>query len=116
LYNDERPHEALGQKPPSRFYAPSPRAMPDRIPEPDYPKDAMAREVRQNGEIKWRGKLVGVSTALAGETVCVEETEQGEWQVRFYALPLGVIDAKTNRLRRLRVLKDAQTAQQSSQT
>jgi transposase InsO family protein len=115
-YNFERPHEALGQKPPSRFYAPSPRAMPDRIPEPDYPKDAMAREVRQNGEIKWRGKLVGVSTALAGETVCVEETEQGEWQVRFYALPLGVIDAKTNRLRRLRVLQDAQAAQQPSET
>jgi len=115
-YNDERPHEALGQKPPSRFYTPSARAMPDRIAEPDYPKDAMSREVRLNGEIKWRGKLVGVSTALAGETVCVEETEQGEWQVRFYALPLGVIDAKTNRLRRLRVLKDAQAARQTSET
>ena len=114
-YNDERPHEALGQKPPSRFYAPSPRAMPDKIPEPAYPKDAMAREVRQNGEIKWRGKRVGVSTALAGETVCVEETQQGEWQVRFYALPLGVIDAKTNRLRRLRVLEDAQAAKQPSE-
>ena len=114
-YNDERPHEALGQKPPSRFYTPSPRAMPDRLAEPDYPSDAMSREVRQNGEIKWRGKLVGVSTALAGETVCVEETEQGEWQVRFYALPLGVIDAKTNRLRRLHVLKDVQAAQESSQ-
>jgi putative transposase len=114
-YNDERPHEALGQKPPSRFYAPSPRAMPDRLPEPDYPRDAMSREVRQNGEIKWRGKLVGVSTALAGQTVCVEETEQGEWRVRFYAVPLGVIDAKTNRLRRLGVLKDTQAAQENSQ-
>jgi hypothetical protein len=72
--------------------------------------------VRLNGEIKWRGKLVGVSTALAGETVCVEETDQGEWQVRFYALPLGVIDAKTNRLRRSRVLKDARAAQQPSET
>jgi putative transposase len=114
-YNDERPHEALGQKPPSRFYTPSPRAMPDRLAEPDYPSDAMSREVRQNGEIKWRGKLVGVSTALAGETVCVEETEQGEWRVRFYAVPLGVIDAKTNRLRRLHFLKDVQAAQESSQ-
>ena len=103
-YNDERPHEALGQKPPSRFYAPSQRAMPDLLPEPDYPHDAMSREVRQNGEIKWRGKLVGVSTALAGKTVCVEETDDGEWLVRFYAMPLGIIDTKTNRLRRLRAL------------
>jgi putative transposase len=113
-YNEERPHEALDQKPPSRFYAPSPRAMPERIPDPDYPRDAMTREVRQNGEIKWRGKLVAVSTALADETVCVEETEQGDWQVRFYARPLGVIDAKTNRLRRLPVLKDRQAAQENS--
>jgi len=114
-YNDERPHEALGQKPPSRFYTASPRAMPDRLAEPDYPKDATSREVRRNGEIKWRGKLVGVSTALVGETVCVEETEKGEWRVRFYAVPLGIIDAKTNRLRRLRVLKDAQAAQENPQ-
>jgi len=115
-YNEERPHEALGQKPPARFYAPSPRAMPDKLPEPDYPKDATTRQVRQNGEIKWGGKLVGVCTALAGETVCVEETERGEWQVRFYALPLGVIDAKTNRLRRRLVLKDEPAAQQPSET
>ncbi|MBV8662828.1 MAG: IS481 family transposase [Hyphomicrobiales bacterium] len=115
-YNEERPHEALGQKPPAQFYRPSPRAMPERLAEPDYPADAMAREVRQNGEIRWRGKLVAVSTALAGETVCVEETEQGEWQVRFYARPLGVIDGKTNRLRRLPVLKDGQAAQQASET
>jgi hypothetical protein len=59
---------------------------------------------------------VGVSTALAGETVCVEETEQGEWQVRFYALPLGVIDAKTKRLRRRPVLKDGPAAQQPLET
>ena len=86
------------------------RAVPDRLAEPDYPRDAMSREVRRNGEIKWRGKLIGVSTALAGETVCVEETEQGEWRVRFYAVPLGIIDAKTNRLRRWRVPKDAPAA------
>jgi len=29
-YNEERPHEALGQTPPSRHYAPSPRQLPDR--------------------------------------------------------------------------------------
>jgi putative transposase len=112
-YNEERPHEALGQKPPARFYAPSPRVMPDKIPEPDYPSDAMKRQVRQNGEIKWRGELVGVSTALAGETVCVEETEQGEWQVRFYARTLGVIDAKTNRLRRIQTVKPESAGQET---
>jgi transposase InsO family protein len=101
-YNEERPHEALGQKPPARFYTASPRAFPDALPEPDYPNDAMKRQVRQNGEIRWRGEFIAISTALAGETVCIEENTQGEWRVRFYARPLGVIDAKTHRLRRLR--------------
>ena len=101
-YNEERPHEALGQKPPCRFYAASRRPMPASIADPVYPREAACREVRTNGQIKWRGKLVGVCTALAGETVCVEETNDGAWQVRFYALPLGVIDRATNRLRRPR--------------
>ena len=99
-YNDVRPHEALGQRPPSRVYAPSLRAMPTRPPEPDYPREAAVRQVRSNGEIKWRGGLVAISTAIVGEPVCVEETADGQWQVRYYAMPLGVIDQKTNRLAR----------------
>lgn len=98
-YNEERPHEALGQKPPASFYRPSPRQMPDRPPEPDYPPEAAVRRVRSNGEIKWRGGMVHVSSALIGELICVEETELGEWRVRFYATPLGLIDAATNRIR-----------------
>src|SRR5438270_1425349 len=35
-YNEERPHEALGQRPPAELYTPSPRALPDRIEDPWY--------------------------------------------------------------------------------
>jgi len=41
-----------------------------------------------------------VSSALIGELVGVEETDEGEWRVRFFAAPLGIIDAAGNRLRR----------------
>ena len=61
----------------------------------------MPRSVRSNGEIKWRGSLVHISSALTGEAVAVEETQQGLWQVRFHDRPIGLIDQKTNRLRRL---------------
>jgi transposase InsO family protein len=115
-YNEERPHEALGQTPPATLYEASSRAMPERLPEPDYPATAAVRRVRSNGEIKWRGDLVAVSTALCGELVCVEETPPGEWQVRFHAAPLGVIDPKINRLRRMRVLKDAHPPQPTPET
>jgi transposase InsO family protein len=100
-YNEERPHEALGQNPPASFYQRSVRPMPPRIPEPEYPAEAAVRKVRSNGEIRWRGDLVAVSTALVGEAVAIEETEDGQWLVRFYDAPLGVIDLAKNKLRRL---------------
>jgi transposase InsO family protein len=100
-YNHQRPHEALDQLPPAAFYRPSPRKLPDRSPEPEYPAQAAVRQVRSNGCIKWRGELVFVSSALCAEPVAVEETDKGQWLVRYFALPIGLIDRKTNRLGRL---------------
>jgi putative transposase len=100
-YNEERPHEALGQKPPSAFYRRSERCLPDKLEEPCYPPEAAVRKVRSNGEIKWEGNLVAVSTALAGEAVALEEMEAGDWLVRFYAAPIGVIRRGEARLSRL---------------
>jgi transposase InsO family protein len=102
-YNEERPHEALGQKTPASVYRPSTRQMPRRLPEPDYPAEAAVRKVRSNGEIKWRGDLILISGALAGEAVAVEETETGDWQVRFFDVPIGVIDRNEPKLRPLAV-------------
>lgn len=99
-YNEERPHESLGQRPPASVYQPSLRAMPRRLPEPDYPVEAAVRQVRSNGEIKWRGDLIHICSALVGEAVAVEESEDGYWQVRFFDVPIGIIDQKTRRLRR----------------
>jgi putative transposase len=99
-YNHERPHQALGQLPPDRFYQRSPRKIPSRLDEPDYPAEAAVRRVRGNGEIKWRGELVHICSALAGEAVAIEEDRDGDWTVRFYDHPLGVIDCKLNKLRR----------------
>jgi transposase InsO family protein len=99
-YNEERPHEALGQRPPACLYRPSNRVMPTTLPEPTYPAETAMRKVRSNGEIKWRGDLIFISTALAGEPVGVEETELGEWRVRFFDVCLGTIDQKTQKLRR----------------
>jgi putative transposase len=74
--------------------------MPKRLPEPDYPAEAAVRQVRSNGEIKWRGDLIHICSALVGETVAVEETADGQWQVRFVHVPIGIIDQKTSKLRR----------------
>lgn len=93
-YNSIRPHEALGQTPPAEHYHRSNRTMPKTLPEPDYPAEAALRRVRSNGEIKWCGQMVYVSHSLVGEPVAIEETQDGEWALRFYNHPIGVIDRK----------------------
>jgi putative transposase len=100
-YNQERPHEALGQRPPASLYERSPRRMPSRLPEPEYPSEAAVRRVRSNGEIKWQGELIHICSALAGEAVALEENEAGLWQVRFFDVPIGWVDPAKKKLRRL---------------
>ncbi|HZZ61537.1 MAG TPA: integrase core domain-containing protein [Roseiarcus sp.] len=104
VYNHERPHEALDFATPASLYRASDRAYPRLLREPDYPDGAAVRQVRSNGVIKWAGDLVFVSEAFMGEPVAVEETEEGEWLVRYAHVELGFID-KSGRLRRRKLSK-----------
>ena len=63
-YNEERPHEALGQIAPAKLYHPSERRLPQRLPAPSYPRHAAVRKVRSNGEIKWQGHLVYILSLI----------------------------------------------------
>lgn len=101
IYNLERPHEALDQAPPASLYKRSLRAMPKHLPEPDYPPEAAVRMVRPNGEIKWAGDLVYISEAITGQPVAVEENEAGDAIVRYFDVPLGCLDRRTKKLRRI---------------
>ena len=91
-YNEERPHEALAQRPPAEVYAPSQRTMPDKVEDPWYDADHQVRRIRSSGEIAWKGELVFVSEALVGELVGIAELESGDHVVRFCDLDVGLID------------------------
>lgn len=99
-YNHLRPHEALGQVPPALLYISSPRLYPKKLQEPYYPQTALLRRVRSNGEIKWRGQLIFVSTALMGETVGISE-QQDAWVVSFGPIALGLLRPDQDHLLRL---------------
>ena len=92
VYNDERPHEALGQETPSTQYAPSSRRYSGRLRAPDYPADCEVRQVRRKGEIKWRGGYVFLNEALAGQPVALRETDNGHWRVDYGPVHLGCIE------------------------
>jgi transposase InsO family protein len=91
-YNEERPHEALGQVTPASRWQPPRRQLPRRIEEPWYDADHQVRRVRTTGEIKWRNMFVFISEVVAGELVGLAELERGGWIVRYVSRDLGYLD------------------------
>ena len=98
-YNQERPHEALGQQPPATCYRPSAREYPERLPEQrGYPDDWEKRRVRKQGQMKWKGQDVRVSHALRGQEIGLKPTGDGLWAVYFEDLRLGLFDERKGRI------------------
>jgi putative transposase len=93
-YNDERPHEAIGQKPPSNVYQPSSRTMPDELPEPDYPDDFVVRRVHKRGYFICNGAAVRLTSALSREAIGIEPIEDGLHRLWFGHVYLGQLREK----------------------
>lgn len=91
-YNEERPHEALGQKPPASVYQPSPRHYPMKLREIEYDSNVSVRYVTNKGCINWRGKLIYLSDPLCKEHVSLKQVGDQRWEVRFGFYLLGILD------------------------
>ncbi|WP_205624775.1 IS481 family transposase [Vulgatibacter incomptus] len=90
-YNEERPHEALGNAPPSSSYVVSPRSYPSRLPEIHYRDGLKVRKVAASGRMRWNGAMVTIGHALEGEWIGLEEAD-GLHHVYFGNVNLGFID------------------------
>ena len=88
-FNDVRPHEALGQKPPATVYEASPRPFPSKLETPDYPTHFEVRKVSTNGGIRWQSAWVNVSHLLGGNYIGLEEVAPDVWCVYFGPVTLG---------------------------
>ena len=95
-YNDERPHEALGQIPPASRWHPSPRSFPTRLPEPDYPDRFARRFVNANGALALHSKPIFLSAALAGQWIGLDEVDDALWSVFFCDALLGRYDQRNH--------------------
>jgi transposase InsO family protein len=93
LYNEQRPHAALGQRPPSARYARSPRPYPAKLPEWTYPPSWEVRRVRSHGDIKWQGRLRFVGRPFVGERLGLKVLGAGQWAVYLGALLIGHLHA-----------------------
>lgn len=98
VYNEERPHEALGQIPPARRWSPSPRSYPGYLPPPDYPDHYLKRLVSDAGVFAVHRRPIYLGTALRGEWIGLDETDDGIWSVFYCETLLGRYHERDRRI------------------
>ena len=97
-YNEERPHEAIGNRTPATLYHSSPRPFPAVVPTIEYPAHFEKRKVSRNGGVRWYHRWLNVSHVLAEEYVGIEEIDDGVWSMYFGPLLLGRFDERELKL------------------
>ncbi len=94
-YNTQRPHEALGQRPPAAVYAPSLRPFPQQLPEMHYPSTLHRHRVSSSGLIYWRGLRIYIGAVLGGQHIGLEAMTDGVWNAYFGTVHLGQVNETT---------------------
>ncbi len=99
IYNLDRPHEALGQEVPASRYRPSPRRMPDRLPEVEYDSHEIVRAVSTTkAYVSFKGRQWKVPQAFRGERLAIRPlTIDGRYGVFFAAHQVATIDLTDNK-------------------
>lgn len=108
-YNEDRPHEALGDIPPGKVYISSRRPYPSRLPEIVYPDHLIIRKVRPSGRIRWQGGELYISEALIGEPVAFEAIDERSFQIYYGPIKLAVYDEEKKKLITPPVIRRKQT-------
>ena len=97
-FNFDRPHESLNDQTPSDYYTKSKQPYIERPHPPEYGYDYTIRQVRQNGEIKFQGRMFYLTESLAGQPVGLKEIADGLWQLQFSFYILGSVDLRKNKI------------------
>jgi hypothetical protein len=97
-YNHQRPHEALGNRPPAAVYQGSPRQFPSRLPALEYDIGVEVCRVRAHGQINWRGREIFLGEALSEQLVGLDALDERNWRIRLGPVVLGWLDTRTGKV------------------
>lgn len=75
IYNNERPHEAIGMITPSKRYEVSKKQMPEKLPFVEYDEGAIVRKVRGNGGLIFKNKEFIIGKAFRNLPIQIIENE-----------------------------------------
>ena len=105
MYNQERPHEALGLDVPASRYRSSSREYPEQLPSFEYSERFETRQVNGVGQFSFRGCHYKASEAFRAERLGLSPTgDRGVWDVYYCHFRIGQLDEATGGgpLRRVR--------------
>lgn len=94
IFNEERPHEALGMRCPAEVYCNSKRSYAGTPDQLEYPLGYRQRKVDINGSIKLEGIRIHISQALVGWNVGLKPLKSTSL-IYFGQLCMGEIDLQT---------------------
>lgn len=95
MYNEERPHEGIGNKVPSDRYQQSQRRYPEVLPTIEYESSMIVRKVQQDGIIYFNGKEYRIGRAFYGNLVGLKATdEDGIYDIYFCRQRVVKIDLR----------------------
>lgn len=89
-FNEVRPHQSLGQKPPATVFRPyRPYARPTPF---DYDRNMEVRRVNEHGAIKWQGREMFVSEVLIGAAIALLPVSETLYAIDFRHVRIGWLD------------------------
>jgi hypothetical protein len=95
IYNQQRPHEALGLATPITHYQPSIRPYPASLPAIEYAPGLLVRKVKSRGEICLFGRSYIIGEALYRYPVALRPTDDAAvYDVLFRHYVVGRIDCR----------------------
>lgn len=93
-YNEERPHEALGQVTPASRYRPSRRSYPEQLPAIEYPGHFLVKKITTGGTFRFRDRLLYLANSMVNQPIGLEETDDGVWTIWFNTILLATFDER----------------------
>jgi putative transposase len=93
-YNDERPHQFLDGRTPGSLYRRSPRRYTGIVPPLEYPRHFIVKRVTNAGTIRFKTRLLYLSTALRQHRIGLAEVDDGIWSLYFCDVLLGRLDER----------------------
>jgi len=91
-YNEQRPHEAIGQRYPGELYQPGQKPTSLDPASLQYPKPMIRRYVKSGGEFLFEGKAYFLSEALGDYHIGLKPIGLGKFRIFWGQLLVGVFE------------------------